>query len=161
MEITIIKKKNIIVSFLISAFLLSFAFVFAQGNQLNNFSNGSFKNGTNQIEIPRDLKDIENMGDKVIETTKILVPKIIKQIWEEKILPIWQKMWDYARNLWEKHFADSFNNFLKQLEEWLGVTFKERKELTKEKFEKEKEEFTKEAPELGKSLWEKLWELIK
>lgn len=160
MEAIIIKKKNIIISFLIIIFLLSFVVVFSQDNTPST-SDSSSKNKTNQLEIPKDLKDIENIGDKAIETTKSLAPGIIKQMWEEKILPIWQKMWDYARNLWEKHFANSFNNFLKQLEEWFGVTFKERKELTKEKFEKEKEEFTKEAPELGKSLWEKFWELIK
>lgn len=99
--------------------------------------------------------NITETPEKVLEVIKTALPGIIKQIWQEEVLPIWQKMWNWVKtNIWERYFKLFFQ---KEIEK--------RKPTIREEFEKEKQE-TKESaktevPQALKSLWEKFKELIK
>jgi hypothetical protein len=76
----------------------------------------------------------------------IEVPKTIdqaKEIVRGAINFIWNSIWEWFRNIW--------NTIWQEIEK--------RKLIIQEEFEKEKQKI-KELPEVGKSFWERLKELI-
>ncbi len=107
------------------------------------------------IEQPQTMEETKALGTKALEVIKKDLPNILKKIWQEEVLPVWQKMWNWFKiNIWERYFKPLFQ---KEVEK--------RGPTIKEEFEKEKQE-TKESaktevPQAIKSLWEKFKELIK
>jgi hypothetical protein len=111
-------KKTIVI--LICLGILSPAFSFAQ-------------------ELPENIDEAREMGERAIEVGERELPGIIQRIWTDEVLPVWQKMYEWFKeNIWVKIVA------------WF-----------EEEFQAEKEEMKEEVPAVTKSLWEKFKELLK
>ncbi len=98
-------------------------------------------------------KTLEEAKEAAKQAEKEL-PGIMREIWKNEALPIWQKTLFWLKiNVWFKFYN------------WLKPEFEKRKQFFKENFKKEKEEIKEEikaeAPKIGKSLWEKIKGLIK
>lgn len=111
-----------------------------------------------EISSPETAGEIKQIGEKALEVGEKEMPGIIKRIWQEEVLPIWRKMYNwFMANIWPK-LVGFFNKYLKP-------EIEKRKPIINEEFQKEKEEMKKsakeEVPAATKSLWERLKELIK
>lgn len=103
---------------------------------------------------PETVEDVKNLAEKAWEVIKNDLSGIIKKIWQENVWPIWKKMYDwFMKNIWPP-VVNLYNKYIKP-------ELDKRKPGLKEEFEKEKEELKEEAPKVGKSLWQKLKDLIK
>jgi len=105
-------------------------------------------------KMPETIEEAKELGKKALEVGEKELPGIIAKTWQEKILPVWQKMWHWFKtNIWSR------------VENWLRSEIEKRKEILKEGLEAEKkeikEELKTEVPKTGQSWWEKFKELIK
>ena len=102
------------------------------------------------ITSPETVEEAKELGKKALEVGEKELPGILQKIWQEDVLPIWTKMFNWFKdNIWIKIWPLAEEEIEK------------RKPIIEEEFEKEKEELKEEAPEIGKSLWEKFKELIR
>lgn len=106
---------------------------------------------------PENIEEAKELGEKALETTQKEMPGLVEKIFNEEVLPIWQKMYDWVKaNIWPK-IEGFFEKFIKPEVE-------KRKPVIEEEFEKEKQEMKEEVkntlPQVLKSLWEKFKDLI-
>lgn len=124
-----------------------------------------FFNFSLALEAPKDFKEAGDFTNKTIETTKKEVPSGMKRVWQEEVLPIWKRMYDWSnRNIWTK-----ITGFWQNAGDWFMIKVKlrtvaeveKRKRIAQEEFQKEKKELQTEAPQLGKNIWERFKDLFK
>ena len=113
------------------------------------------------IEAPKTIKEAEKMVDEIIVLTDKELPGIIEQIWRNEVMPIWLGMWNFFRNIWNRHFNPRIERIWQRIQELLGREIEKRKPIIEEEIQKEKEQIKKELPQVGQSLWDKLRELIR
>ena len=101
------------------------------------------------------------MGGRVLELSKKMLPEILKRIWREEALPIWKRVYQFFKNIWDSYIFPFFQNIWQKILRILGREVQKRKPIIEEEFKKEKEEMKEEVPKVGKSLWERFKELIK
>ena len=112
---------------------------------------------TESITTPDTLEEAGKMGEKALKTAEEELPGILERIWKEEVLPFWQKMYDWFKaNTWPR-----IEGWFKKLETPIKEEIEKRKSTAKEELGKEKEELKEEAPQIGRTLWEKLKELIR
>jgi hypothetical protein len=112
---------------------------------------------TESVTTPNTLEEAGKLGEKALKTAEEKLPGILERIWKEEILPFWQKMYGWFKaNIWPR-----IEGWFKKIEIPIKKEIEKRKPAAKEEFEKEKEEMKEEAPQIGKTIWEKLKELIK
>lgn len=119
---------------------------------------------------------VEEAKSFVIEGFGIIkekMPNAVKTVWQEQVLPVWQKMWNLFKNFWNNHIKSSFSKFwysflkpkiqffIQKINQILGREIEEKKPIIEEEFQKEKEKIKEEIPTVGKSLWQRLKDLIK
>ena len=107
-----------------------------------------------QATPPETLEEAREAGERALETGGRELPEIIKQMWENEVLPVWLSMWSWIKaKTWSK------------IERWVTPEYEKRKQYFEEGFEQEKEdikeEIKTEVPKVTRSLWEKFKELIK
>jgi hypothetical protein len=112
--------------------------------------NFSFLQAENKIEPPETLEAAGQLGKEMVQKTGEKLPGILERIWTEEAMPVWNKMWGWSKELWQKTVWPWIKSFFE----------KKVKPSLKEELEKEKEEIKKEAPEIGRSLWERLKDLL-
>jgi len=104
--------------------------------------------------LPETSEDVKALGEKALEVGEKEVPGMIKTMWQEQVLPIWQKMFNWVKtNIWPKFYS--------WFQKEVSPEIEKRKPLIEEEFEKEKEEVKAELPQVGNSLWEKFKQIIK
>lgn len=86
------------------------------------------------INLPETLGEIKTIGEKTVIILLKTLPENIKKIWQEEILPIWQKMYYWLKKTFWDPFLGPF--FQKEIEK--------RKPFVKEEFQKEKVEMKTE-----------------
>ncbi len=122
-------KKTILISFVIFNLVFS-GFSFAQDNG---------------FEAPETFEEAQKIGEQALEIGKKQLPDIIKELWYDNVLPMWQKMYDWFYiNIWLK----IKNLFGSRLEDEI----EKRKEIIGQEFEQEKEEVKEELPGFFKKL---------
>ena len=102
------------------------------------------------VEAPANFEEAKGFIQKMLDLAKKNLPNIVKNLWRERVLPIWQKMYEWADT-----------KFLTKLKSIIGIEIEKRKPIIEEDFEKEKEELKEELPIVSKSLWQRLkalWE---
>lgn len=113
---------------------------------------------TPKIETPETLEEAKEMGKKAGEELKRELPGILEKIWKEEVLPLWQKMWDWFKNIWDTYLWPKIEPRIKE-------EIEKRRPIIEEELEKEKkemmEEIKEQAPKVGKNLWERFKDLIK
>jgi len=147
-------KKIIIIPVLIGLMLPNFSLT-----PTPKFWSWGFARAQNQFQLPENLSDVKQIGERAREAIKTEMPGTLKQIWEEQVLPIWQKMYQWFKgNIWDPYLLPFYKN---QVEPRFQQELEKRKPIIEEEFQKEKEQLKTELPVTLKSLWEKFKELIK
>lgn len=114
------------------------------------------------ISAPENMEDAKKMGRNAANVVREKMPNTIERTWNEEVLPIWGKMYEWAKNnIWETRLKLFFTNIWNKILRIFRQEVEMRKEDVKEEFQKEKQEIKQEAPEIGKTLWEKLKDLVK
>lgn len=90
----------------------------------------------------------QTVGEAKDLMTTILakLPEAVKGVWKEEALPLWQKMWEWARPVVEPWWN--------KLSGLLGKEVEKRRPGLEQEFQKENEE-------MQRDLWEKFKELLK
>jgi len=118
-----------------------------------------------QIETPETVEDVQKLGEKALEVGQQELPGLIERIWQEEVLPIWQKMYEIWLKWWRNTIEPWLDGLWQKVRGLLGQEIEKRKPLIEEEFEKEKkemkEELKTEGVKAGQSLWQKFKELIK
>ncbi len=125
--------KKVVLPSLIIAFLLVFAIPSALAQET--------------VEAPENFEEARTLGERLLNS----FPEAFKKTWQEAI-SLWKKMLNYV-SPW---FKGIWNSILSLL----GKEVEQRKPGVEEEFEKEKQEMKEEIPKAGKSLWQRLKELI-
>lgn len=119
------------------------------------FTNLSF---AEEISVPENLDQAKEMGEQAIKTGFQKLPSILEKIWNESVLPVWKKMFDWFKvNIWLK-IKDFFYQIVKPR---ITEEFEKRKPIIQQDFEEEKEELKEELPKITNDLWQRfkaLWE---
>jgi len=105
------------------------------------------------VSVPKNLDEINKVGEKAATESK-KIPSLIEKIWNEKVIPVWQKM----GNWFKEHIWNPI------LHPFLNKEIEKRKPMIKQDFEKEKQEMKesiiKDTPKI-KEYWEKFLNLFK
>ena len=125
--------KKVVFSSLITAFLLTFAIPNVLAQEV--------------VEAPESLEEAKSLGERILSG----FPEVFKKTWQQAV-SLWKKMLDYV-SPW---FKSIWNSILSLL----GKEVEQRKPEVEEEFKKEVEEMKEEVPKAGKSLWQRLKELI-
>ncbi|PIS39642.1 MAG: hypothetical protein COT33_00870 [Candidatus Nealsonbacteria bacterium CG08_land_8_20_14_0_20_38_20] len=105
------------------------------------------------LKVPDTLEEAGELGKKTVEVARTKLPGALKNVWQEDVIPVWQKIVSFEQKVG--------NWFVTKLKSKTEEEVKKRKAIIGEDFKKEKEKFKKEVPQLGKNLWERFKELIK
>jgi len=105
------------------------------------------------IQMPQDIEEAKSLSFDILKR----LPEAIKDVWQNQALPLWQNMWDWVKNFWERYAGDKVGELWQKFLNLLG---KETPDL-KQEFQKEKEEMTKDVPQVGESLWQRFQDLLK
>lgn len=110
------------------------------------------------FQAPENLEEIQEIGEQAYEKGKQELPGILERIWQQSVLPVWKKMYDWFMiNVWPK--IEGF--FKREVRPRVEQEVEKRKPIIEEEFEKEKQEMKEELPKVSKSIWEKFKELWK
>ena len=139
------------------------------------------------VEVPKTFGEAK---DFIISLIKPL-PEKMKESWQNKVLPKWQKLGENVTNWWKTSLLPWLKSIIPTLKSWssetiswfsgiwyetikpwisnlldkikgfLGEEITERKPVIEQEFEKEKQEIKQEIPEVSKGLWQRLKELFK
>lgn len=125
--------KKIVLSSLITAFLLTLAMpnVLAQET----------------VQAPESFEEAKTLGERLLNS----FPEAFKKGWQQAI-SLWKRMLNYV-SPW---FKGIWNSILSLL----GKEVEQRRPEVEEEFKKEVKEMKEEIPKAGKSLWQRLKELI-
>lgn len=116
---------------------------------------------TQIVKLPENFEELKEMGLFFLKTIKEKLLSNIEKIWKEEVIPVWQKMYEWSKNIWEKYIWPWLENIWYRI---LSIFMKEaemRKPIFEEEFQKEKEELKEELPQVQKSLWERFRELLR
>ena len=135
-----------------------------------------------KAEIPETIGEAKDFMIKLVKP----LPEKMKSLWQNEVLPSWERMGDRVSNWWKNSLLPWLKNILPTIKSWLGEAkdwlsdiwyekikpwiqnildkirgflgkeIEEKKPSIKEEFEKEKQEIKEEIP----SLWQKFKELI-
>lgn len=114
----------------------------------------AFKISAAPLPMPENFEDIQKAGEKVLDTTKKEAPNVFEKIWNNEVLPVWEKMknW-FLEKVWSKIFPKAKEEVEK------------RKPVVQEEFEKEKQEMGQEIkttlPGVLKNIWRKIIDFFK
>ncbi len=130
-----------LLTILVAGFMLP-AFSFAQ-------------KATQTPQIPNAWDEIFAIGKRAL----LFIPNTLKATWQEAVR-IWLKMATFFDNIWDKYIFSKI--------EWIwhktfGIFNKEvekRKETLPGELEKEKQEIKTETTKTGKSLWQKIKDIV-
>jgi len=112
----------------------------------------SFAQESPMSEAPETLEEAKTIGERILKD----LPEALKKPWQEA-LAIWDRMLGWFKNIISVWFREIWYN----INSFLGEEVERRKPEIEEEFEKEKQEMREEIPKVGKSLWQRLKELIK
>jgi len=133
----------------------------------------SFGQEVGPIQPPETIEEAKQATEKGIRKAIDELPAIVKKIWREEVVPIWQKMWDYFKGTWLGYLKQKLSDFWysslkpeiqylsQKFRELIGKEVEERKPIIEEEFQKEKEQMREEIPKVTQSLWERFKALLK
>jgi len=116
----------------------------------------SFAQKLPMTEAPETLEEAKSIGEGILRD----LPEALKKPWQEA-LAIWGRMLGWFKNIWRSYISAWFQEIWYNINSFLGREVERRKPEIEEEFEKEKQEMKEEIPKIGKSLWQRLKELIK
>jgi hypothetical protein len=113
-------------------------------------------------EQPKNIDEAVNTSEQILNTTQKEMPGFFEKAWQNEVLPVWQKMLNWAKvHLWTNIFGSRLEGLWQNSKNIIQEEVDQRKTIVKDDFQKEKDELKNEAPQVDQSLWEKIKELIK
>jgi len=116
------------------------------------------------ISAPETLEQAQEMAVKTGKELELNFWTIIKKIWQEEVLPVFQKIWNLLKKIWNSYLWPKIKWLWQKITTPIKKEFEKRKPVIKEDFQKEKQEMQQEIKTKllkNKTLWEKFKELIK
>jgi len=112
-------------------------------------------------EPPATLEEARELGEESLEVTKEDMPGILGRIWNEEVIPFWQRMWGWAKNFWKDTLWPWIRGLWeRRIRPPVEEEVEKRKEIIEERLEEEKEELQKTSIPKGiRSLWEEIKEM--
>ena len=95
--------------------------------------------------------NVEEILDRVVDFILYTLPGMIKELFEEQVLPLWKRMYEWFKeNIWEK---------IKPL---TVEEIERRKQIAEEEAQKERDELMQEIGEISinSDFWEKIKEFL-
>jgi len=126
--------KKVVLSILIISFLFTTTIPYSSAQEF-------------APKAPETFEEAKTLGERIL----IGFPEAFKNVWHQS-LAFWKKMLNYV-SPWFKSIWNSILSFL-------GKEVEERRPEVEEEFKKEIQEMKEEIPKAGKSLWQRLKELI-
>ncbi|MCD6550337.1 hypothetical protein J7K24_02210 [bacterium] len=65
---------------------------------------------TTTIKQPENIQEAQSFFSKAIQKLTKELPSAIKKLFQEQIIPIWTKMWNWTKNLWENRLRPFLYN---------------------------------------------------
>jgi len=109
---------------------------------------------TTGIEAPETVDEVKALGEKTLQVGEKELPGIIKNIWKEDVLPIWQKMY----NWFNSRYGERIKSWIERI---VKPEIEKRKPAVEEEFQKEKTELNEEVRQGLPKIWHLIWEKIK
>ncbi|MEK7510061.1 MAG: hypothetical protein AAB567_00685 [Patescibacteria group bacterium] len=107
------------------------------------------------VEIPGTLTEAGEVTRDVGKNILQRLPDIIKNIWDTKVIPTWQKMLHWTiETLWGKSISPTVQKIVDKITKFAERQIEERKPMIEQELEKEKKEFQRDAWNRLKSLFE-------
>ena len=111
------------------------------------------------LGLPGTLEEVKTQGSEFLRSFPGAVKNVVPQG-----LAVLRKVWQWLKSVWNSYFAPWFKNIWKETKSII----KQKKPEIQEELKKEKKEIKEEiktdlprAAEKGKSLWQRLKELIR
>lgn len=118
--------------------------------------------GQTQFKQPENMKEAKQLGEDAFQAARSEGPDAIKKVWTDEALPIWKKMFYWAKTtLWDSWLKSWLEDIRTNIVNFIKGEVSERKPQVEEEFQKEKQELKQEAPGAAKTIWQKLMELIR
>ena len=54
--------------------------------------------GDSGLEQPKTIEEAKGLGFKILQG----LPGAVKRVWQEEVLPVWQKMWEWFKKQFKK-----------------------------------------------------------
>jgi len=128
---------------------------------------------SSNLTPPKTIEESKSFFENAIKIIIEKIPAIIKEIWQNQILPIWQKMWNWVKDFWTNFFGEKISNFwysflkpkissfLEEIRTLFGGVIEKEKPVIEKELEKEKEEIRKNIPMNNHPYIEKFKELFR
>ncbi len=115
-----------------------------------------------EFSPPENGQEAQHLGQNALNTAQKEGPGTIGRIWQNEVLPVWQKMLSWAdNNIWEPRLKPWLQSVWTGTLRILRIEVKNRTPAAKEKFQEEKTQVQEEAPKVGKSFWDKFMDIIR
>lgn len=123
---------------------------------LPSFSSAQEQEVKQYPKMPETFDEIWTFLKKIIEP----LPRAVGKVWQETV-GIWQRMADWFIGIWNFKIWPKVDWVWQKISGIFSKEMEKRKEEIPQELEKEKQELEEEATKAGKSLWERLKDLIK
>jgi hypothetical protein len=130
-------KKTIIFLILFAFFLPGFSLLADEGSN---------------VQLPETVEGAKEMVGKALKTGQEEMPKNMKKVWEEEVLPVWSKMYDWFK----VNILPKAENELKKREPGIKEDFRKKTGETKEEIKKEMPKISEDI----RTLWKQFKNLI-
>lgn len=105
---------------------------------------------------PESFEEVWSFLKNIIEP----LPRAVKGAWEEAV-EIWKRMAGWFKNIWDSKVWPRVEWAWQKIFSVFNTEVEKRKEEVSQGLEEEKQELEEEATKAGRSLWEKLKDLIR
>ena len=107
------------------------------------------------LDQPKDINQAKQIGQRALEVVKNDIPGLIERIWQNEVIPVWQKMYNWVKlHIWD-WLVSGLNNLWPKIVQIFKEEVTQRKPVIEQQFQNKKQEIKEEAPQVGQSLWEK------
>ena len=105
------------------------------------------------IQAPETIEEAQEFGVQILQE----IPGAIKEVWNTQAMPLWTKMWNITKNLWDTTVSSWIKGLRDKVLSIFGQEIEKRRPLIEEEFQREKEQLKQELeqniPKSGKTLW--------
>lgn len=137
----------------------------------------SFSQTSGNLQPPENFNQFKEEAQNTGKTVLQNLPEAVKKIWDNEVLPLWEKMWwhfkvfwkktldPYLNKIWYSYLKPKITKIILKIEKMAEKKIEEKKPQIQKEFQKKKEETKKEierqAPKATETILEKLKEILK
>lgn len=103
---------------------------------------------------PETIEEAKGLGLQFLKE----IPQAIQGVWESQAVPVFLGMWNWAKDIWNRHVFSWLRGLWEQLLGIFGREIEQRSPFIQQQFEQEKQQLKQEIeesiPQEGRTLWE-------